>query len=680
MCGIALILAGVKIDSSSFGGCSCGIDCHLSSFPTAETNKVQNLGFSVDDLKVTLQRRGPDQLGSKTVFLHSTRTGSVENNEETSISDEHSGVVNNRDAFRFPSAKAKSFAELQFIGAVLQLRGIYPVSQPLVDSSGNHLLFNGEIFGGIDVRTECNDAETLLHALEACCSCENNKHGPTCHTSKTKRISVPELLSAIRGPWALIYFQASSWKIWFGRDAFGRRSLLVHWPTSDDPRILLSSVSPPSSVKQNCDVEDREGMLPQNYWDELSCGIYSIALQSLEEDGIYSEMYIKGVVKTHMWTDSWLKALIDWERTLVEPRFHAVSENNFTNEKRSQMDTSASLENVSDSSLIGEHEITLHAHKVLVALQKSVMKRITVNKIFQPEICKGEEDQLVPVAVLFSGGLDSMILAALLDNCLDSKYEIDLLNVSFDGELAPDRISAKMGMNELRKISPCRRWHLVEIDAYLANLAAVTKHVMSLIHPANTYMDLNIGTALWLAAGGDGWVSEGNLNRLEMDSKRFKYKSKAKVLLVGSGADEQCAGYSRYRTKFKQGSWQALEEEMRLDMQRIWKRNLGRDDRCLSDNGKEARFPFLDEDVIHSILQIPLWEIADLNQPGGRGDKKILREVARLLGLEMAASMPKRAIQFGSRIARESNRRNFGSNRAANLACAGSVPVRESDG
>lgn len=34
--------------------------------------------------------------------------------------------------------------------------------------------------------------------------------------------------------------------------------------------------------------------------------------------------------------------------------------------------------------------------------------------------------------------------------------------------------------------------------------------------------------------------------------------------------------------------WSALQEEMRLDMQRIWKRNLGRDDRCISDHGKEV--------------------------------------------------------------------------------------------
>lgn len=269
-----------------------------------------------------------------------------------------------------------------------------------------------------------------------------------------------------------------------------------------------------------------------------------------------------------------------------------------------------------------------------------------------------------------------MILAALCDQCIDANYAIDLLNVSFDGQCAPDRISARAGLKELQRIAPSRRWKLVEIDADLQNLTSETKHVMSLINPAKTFMDLNIGIALWLAAGGDGWVYQTNMSSSVAEiCERVKYKSEARILLVGSGADEQCAGYGRHRTKFRNGSWLGLSEEMKLDMQRIWKRNLGRDDRCIAGNGKEARFPFLDEDVIRALLDIPLWEIADLNQPSGVGDKMILREIARSLGLSEAASLPKRAIQFGSRIARESNRKNFGSNRAANQASAGSVDI-----
>nr|KAJ0205239.1 hypothetical protein LSAT_V11C500280280 [Lactuca sativa] len=226
-------------------------------------------------------------------------------------------------------------------------------------------------------------------------------------------------------------------------------------------------------------------------------------------------------------------------------------------------------------------------------------------------------------------------------------------------------IFAMAGVKELRKIAPLRRWNLVEIDAELSKLTMETKSVLSLIYPSNTYMDLNIGIAFWLVAGGDGCVSEeinGNNNL------KVKYKSDSRILLVGSGADEQCGGYGRHRTKFRESSWGGLNKEMKLDMQRIWKRNLGRDDRCIVDNGKEvplacllsrsvlyvlsperntlhytfssiefewtcvvwslqARFPFLDENVIRILLDIPLWEIADLGQPIGVGDK-ILRKVS----------------------------------------------------
>jgi len=38
----------------------------------------------------------------------------------------------------------------------------------------------------------------------------------------------------------------------------------------------------------------------------------------------------------------------------------------------------------------------------------------------------------------------------------------------------------------------------------------------------------------------------------------------------------------------------------------------------------------LDEDVIRVLLNIPLWEVANLDKPSGIGDKKILREVLLL--------------------------------------------------
>jgi len=72
------------------------------------------------------------------------------------------------------------------------------------------------------------------------------------------------------------------------------------------------------------------------------------------------------------------------------------------------------------------------------------------------------------------------------------------------------------------------------------------------------------------------------------------YTSAARVLLLGMGADEQMGGYGRHRTAFKRGGWAGLGAELAADRARLWKRNLGRDDRVVSDHGREARHSWLE--------------------------------------------------------------------------------------
>jgi len=126
-----------------------------------------------------------------------------------------------------------------------------------------------------------------------------------------------------------------------------------------------------------------------------------------------------------------------------------------------------------------------------------------------------------------------------------------------------------------------------------------------------------------------------------------------------------------------------LQRELFKDTSRLWARNLGRDDRVLSHWGKEARHPFLDEHFTHFMtrfvvdsfvdsmnrqcLQLnnssspsqqypdypvyfPLTDVFDASLPPGRGDKKLLRQVALALGLESSGRLLKRAMQFGTRI------------------------------
>lgn len=54
---------------------------------------------------------------------------------------------------------------------------------------------------------------------------------------------------------------------------------------------------------------------------------------------------------------------------------------------------------------------------------------------------------------------------------------------------------------------------------------------------------------------------------------------------------------------------------------------------------------------MNTVRALPLEHVCDLDLPRGEGDKQILRNVARVLNLPLSATLTKRAMQFGSRIA-----------------------------
>lgn len=95
-------------------------------------------------------------------------------------------------------------ARLDFHGSLLQLRGAAPSTSPLRDAAGNVLLFNGQIFGGsLEVQPGASDAQLLLQAL--------GQPGA----------DVPAVLSGLRGPWVLAFWQAAARTLWYGRDSIG---------------------------------------------------------------------------------------------------------------------------------------------------------------------------------------------------------------------------------------------------------------------------------------------------------------------------------------------------------------------------------------------------------------------------------------------------------------------------
>lgn len=259
--------------------------------------------------------------------------------------------------------------------------------------------------------------------------------------------------------------------------------------------------------------------------------------------------------------------------------------------------------------------------------------------------------QTEPIGVMFSGGLDSVVLAGMAAKLLQRNQTLELYNVAFGNSKAADRQAGLQCYQELKANHADKDIQLVLVDiSDWESVVEEEKRVQQLIFPKTSVMDLNIGTALWFGSRGVGTV-DGQV-----------YHSRAKILILGMGADEQLGGYGRHRKASREGT---LREELDLDIGRIWERNLGRDDRVLSDHGKEARFPFLDPIVMQFLASTPVNDICDFSMDPGQGDKRILRLVAQRMGMTTASGLVKRAIQFGSRIAHLSDKQHFGSRRKA---------------
>ncbi|CCI49558.1 unnamed protein product [Albugo candida] len=681
------------------------------------------------------------------------------------------------DKYGFVQRDTK-FGSFELHASVLHVRGDQITPQPIENAFSDILCWNGEIFGGTDMPSDMalNDTQWLSDAFERA------------SIQSDPELAILDVITSIRGPFAVLFYHQRTHKVYFGHDRFGRRSLVYH---TQIPHLYPANATTTSAA---CSFDHIENTIYQNeslpsQYDlyEVLFSLSSVTLdltcqQGYPIDNQFDEVPCTGMFCLNL-KSSQLTHFPFPNLSLDRLKFD-VSDLTYLRKIQDQYNCFAS-----DSTF----NTTIHqrsALSLLFALSNAV--GIRVRTIPSPISAK------VRIAILFSGGLDSVVLAALTHYHVPDYEPIELLNVCFDsiGFQSPDRLAARVAAHELKNLFPAREWRLIEINTLYEEVLHHQHSIHSLMKPCDTHMDFNIGAAFYFLARGTGqwntsisiepaleaqllespqietkrsvclfpnhkndslkcpvtncgrkWKREcllmvcrvccfriQNIVRLcspidvkydvrhmktleemgicsikfqvlletltssERDSfhchkhptltctisrpsterkavqkihqepLKASYSSSARVVLVGIGADEQLAGYGRHKTAFLNGGHGALAQELAMDMGRIWKRNLGRDDRCISAHGKEARFPYLDENVVCLLGQMPTEVLTDFSRTTdrGRGDKYLLRLVARdFLGLKHCAGLSKRAIQFGSRIAKCSNATAFQSNRKA---------------
>ncbi|XP_058508441.1 asparagine synthetase domain-containing protein 1 isoform X1 [Solea solea] len=559
-----------------------------------------------------------------------------------------------------------------FSAHVLHMRG-HLTPQPVQDSGGNVLVWNGEIFDGLPVLPKENDTVVFSQWLSSC-------------SSPSEILSV---LSSLRGPWGFVYYQKAGDYVWFGRDFFGRRSLLWKF---DAGVLTLTSVA-------------ANTLSDEFAWQEVpAVGVYRIDLKAAAEAGTVTfELYpwaYAGESIISLCSETVLEsvpcgctAIMNKSGLVLTspvcPLNMSIPES--INETETHQHAQPSVKDL--DRLLSSREKNDVVNCLIDVLSEAVRRRVQ-SLPFEVQDLSPEKDT-ASVAILFSGGIDSMILAALADRHIPAHEPIDLLNVAFKLQEpkqqkestknhkkpknkpadskpddaahrtfspfdVPDRITGKAGIKELQDLNPGRRWNFVEINVTQEELQRMRQErITHLVYPLETVLDDSIGCAVWFAARGTGFIMEDNEQR--------PFSSSAKVILTGIGADEQLAGYSRHRVRFKMSGHEGLIQELAMELGRISSRNLGRDDRVIGDHGKEARFPYLDEDMVNHLNSLPVWEKADPSLPRGVGEKLLLRLAAKQLGLGPSAVLPKRAMQFGSRIAKMEDSREKASDRCRRL-------------
>ncbi|GIY15564.1 asparagine synthetase domain-containing protein 1 [Caerostris extrusa] len=383
---------------------------------------------------------------------------------------------------------------LNFISSVLHLRGISPSLQPVTDDAGNVLMWNGEILGGPLFEQSQSDVKVLSEKLFSC----------------TETSHVISVISSIEGPFAFVFYQNNG-LVWFGRDVFGRRSLL--WK-ANDTAFHLSSISsleeewkevPAAGIfclnlKQS---NDQQCFTVNLYpWSSTPSGFCS----SQKIDDLYNNIFPNVIITVA--SDVSIKNPILKPLNRLLPSDEILKELWFPNEdiKSKNYFPEDIFKRILETTLM-DKAINEFGEMLSNAVKKRVQNHQHICKNCYSSQENVQSCRHTSVGILFSGGLDSIVIACLANRHLDENEPIDLLNIAFASNLnlkkskstdnhlvfeTPDRVTGRNGVIARRFDKSKKRCNKPPL------------------RPSCTVLDDSIGCAIWFAARGSGIVAKGD--------------------------------------------------------------------------------------------------------------------------------------------------------------------------
>lgn len=155
---------------------------------------------------------------------------------------DHSETVSRCVEFESDSKPNVCF-HMMATSSVLALRGNVLVPQPIrhtSDPASSLLLWNGEAWKFDEKIVETHDGDLIFGQLcSALIACSRDADPPSRHQTSSLQ-AVLTIIAKIAGPYSFVFFDSINRRLFYARDALGRRSLLVKRPSLQS--IEISSV------------------------------------------------------------------------------------------------------------------------------------------------------------------------------------------------------------------------------------------------------------------------------------------------------------------------------------------------------------------------------------------------------------------------------------------------------